>query len=610
MTFKLQPFLDPLYVADRDSNALMQLKDVQTWPQTVLANAVEQDINNRKPVRYIVLKARQIGMSTMIEALMFTMSVLMERMSGVVVSHRNDSNEHLLKITRTYFSHWWGNGILLNPSSMARNQIGWRENESSIKIATAKNTESGRGMTIRFIHGSEVAFWPDPESLTTGLNQTVPRAPLTFFFLESTANGVGDYFHRTWKAAVNGDVEYKPLFFAWWQHPNYRASRIGYGSLVDHVFIPRDDEEKFLLKFLALKGLDPTDVKDRLVWRRQIFATECEGNFEKLHQEYPSTDEEAFVSTGRNVFPIDYLRATYEPMIPRVGKLVSTPRGIQFVEYPHGPLKLYRSPVANRNWGSYMCAGDPAFGGVAGDYSCAQVFNRNSWEQCATFRDRIDAASLGEQMVLLGRYYNDAMLAPEATKGGGATVATIRARGYQNVYIHTKSGNVRGQLDSMYGFSTNSQTKPEVIGNLQKAIFDGSRPEALKQQLGIKIHDAKTFEELKGYVKLDGDKFGNADGTEHDDTVMATAIAITCIMYEAGNALGWGTAEPRYDELIPIARPITSQAPPTEFEETLGQLGVAAAPVLHAGAQGQTLLEQAPVEPAWMDLDEQMDDYS
>lgn len=604
----LQPFLDPLVVADRDTNMLQPLRACQTWPQSVLVQSVEADIAARRPVRYIVLKARQIGMSTIIEALMFAMSVLEDRMSGVVVSHRNDSNEHLLKITRTYFDNWWGKGVLLNPSSMARNQIGWRENGSTVKVATAKNTESGRGMTLRFVHGSEVAFWPDPEALTTGLNQTVPRAPLTFFFLESTANGVGDYFHRTWRAAVQDEVEYKPLFFAWWQHPHYRASRIGYSALAGQPLVPTDDEERFLLKFLRQRGIGDSDATDRMVWRRQILATECEGDIDKFHQEYPTTDEEAFVSTGRNVFPIAYLRAVYEPMVPRVGKLVSTPAGVQFVEHPYGPLRVYRTPVANRTWGSYLVGGDPAFGGVAGDFSCAQVFNRNSWEQCAVYRDKCDAASLGEQMVLLGKYYNDAMLAPEATKGGGATVATIRARGYPNIYIHTKSGSVRGQPDTLYGFHTNSQTKPELVGNLQKAIYDGSRPESLKAGLGVRVHDKMTFEELKGYVKLDGDKFGNAGRSDHDDTVMAVAIAVTCIMYEAGALLGYGLHEPRYDELAPVARPAEPPAALTEFEEKLSLLGVGAAPTVHQSA-GTTLLEQAPTEPPWLGVDEQLDDF-
>jgi hypothetical protein len=231
MVFDPFPFMNALKVADRDTNQLVLLRNHMTWPQKVLLRSVADDINNDRPVRYIILKARQIGMSTMIEGLMFMFSVLIPRMNGKVVSHEADSNEHLLRITKTYFENFWGANWVLTPNSYAANKIGWKENSSRITVATAKNKEAARSQTVRFIHGSEVAFWPDPGSLTMSLFNTLPRQPLTFFFLESTANGVGDYFHTTWKAAKEGEVEYKPLFFAWWQHPNYRASRIGQSHL-------------------------------------------------------------------------------------------------------------------------------------------------------------------------------------------------------------------------------------------------------------------------------------------------------------------------------------------------------------------------------------------
>lgn len=592
MAFDPFPFMRSLKVADRDTNQLVLLDKHMTWPQKVLLQSVADDINSDKPVRYIILKARQIGMSTMIEGLMFMFSVLIPRMNGKVVSHESDSNEHLLRITKTYFENFWGANWILTPDSYAANKLGWKENGSRVSVATAKNKEAARSQTVRFIHGSEVAFWPDPGSLTMSLFNTLPRQPLTFFFLESTANGVGDYFHTTWKAAKEGEVEYKPLFFAWWQHPNYRASRIGQSHLLSSPFIPRGDEEKFVTKYLKTRGLDDYQVHDRMLWRRSILATECAGDVEKLHQEYPLTDDEAFVSTGRNVFKIDMLRAVYAPMVPEVGKLITRPNGrIEFLPDPDGPLKVYRRPAQDRRWGQYLIGGDPAFGGVAGDYSCAQIFNRQSWEQCAVFRARLDAASLGEEMVKLGKWYNDAMLAPEANKGGGAAVAVLKTRGYPNIYIHQSPGNIKGMLATNYGWVTNPQTKSEAIGNLQKALYDAAQPAALQRGLGIRIHDKATFTELKGYVILDGNKYGNSAGeVDHDDLVMATAICLTCIMYENMNLMHTGDAyaEPQYEMLDIHSSGGGPQAAGARsgFEEQLGQLGVDSAPVMHDTGDG------------------------
>lgn len=585
MAFDPFPFMNALKVADRDTNQLVSLSKHMTWPQKVLLQSVADDINADKPVRYIVLKARQIGMSTMIEGLMFMFSVLIPRMNGKVVSHETDSNEHLLRITKTYFENFWGANWVLTPNSYAANKIGWKENNSRITVATAKNKEAARSQTVRFIHGSEVAFWPDPESLTMSLFNTLPRQPLTFFFLESTANGVGDYFHTTWKAAKAGDVEYKPLFFAWWQHPNYRATRIGLSHLLSAPFIPQGDEEKFVSKYLKTRGLDNHQIHDRMLWRRSILATECAGDVEKLHQEYPLTDDEAFVSTGKNVFKIDMLRSIYAPMIPQIGSLITRPNGrIEFLPDPDGPLKVYKTPSQDRRFGQYLIGGDPAFGGVAGDYSCAQVINRQTWEQCAVFRKRLDAASLGEEMVKLGKWYNDALLAPEANKGGGAAVATLRARAYPNIYIHESPGNIKGMLASQYGWVTNPQTKSEAIGNLQKALFDAAQPAAQARGLGLRIHDKATYEEMKGYVILDGNKYGNSAGqVDHDDLVMSLAIALTCTMYQNANLMNSGDAyaEPQYEMLDLHGAGPTTHGTRTPFEEKLGLLGVDSAPIMH-----------------------------
>jgi hypothetical protein len=303
---------------------------------------------------------------------MFMFSVLIPRMNGKVVSHEADSNEHLLRITKTYFENFWGANWVLTPNSYAANKIGWKENSSRITVATAKNKEAARSQTVRFIHGSEVAFWPDPGSLTMSLFNTLPRQPLTFFFLESTANGVGDYFHTTWKAAKEGEVEYKPLFFAWWQHPLYTWTE-GYGfgrelpkDRVEQIMATLTDDERKILKQKRLVrwtpkdqwvqeerwgtprlvwensklvgterategmreekvagkrrggkmvwkrvgvGMQPVTV-NQLAWRRsRLEDKDMEGNVRKFDQDYPWCPEVAFMASGNPVFDPDWVNA-------------------------------------------------------------------------------------------------------------------------------------------------------------------------------------------------------------------------------------------------------------------------------------------------------------
>lgn len=583
----ITPFVNRLKIVDK-TLAVRQLGDCITPAQALLLRRVEQDLSDGLPVRYIILKARQMGFSTMVQGIMFTMAFLRDRMQGLVVAHRNDSSEHLLSINRTYWDTWYARQAYTERYA-ATNKLAWEETGSLLTITTASSLGAARGKTIQFLHGSEVAFWKDPDTLMTGLNQSVPRKPLTFQFLESTANGVGNWFHRTWKAAVAGDVEYRPLFYPWWLHPEYRGSEIGRAADLSRPLVFFDDDERLLFRFLKKKRLSDVEAHDRLIWRRVILATECMGDLSKLHQEYPSTPEEAFVATGRNVFPVNQLRACYEPMIPDRGELVDRGGRVRFVKNDNGPLAVYRYPSGNTRSGAYLVGGDPAWS-TGGDYSCGQVLDRKTWEQCAVYRAKVDAHEMGRQMMLLGRWYNQAVLAPEATKGGGATVEFLRAKEYPNIWMHRKSGRVKGQPDMAYGWITNVQTKHEAIGNLQSVIYDASLPHNRDRGLGIVIHDEHTYTELKEYVVLDNGNFGNSSGVPNDDTVMSLAIAITCTLYE--------------QDTLP-ARPEQIPGPVTPVEEAMAAQGVTAA--AEYVQDGDRILAPATIpQSPWMDVDTDM----
>jgi hypothetical protein len=573
MGTQIRPFINRLYIVDKDAK-LSRLGDVMSPAQDRLLTSVQESLDRRQPVRKRILKARQMGFSTMVEAIMFTIAMVVPYTKGLVVSHDQDSAEHLLTMTHTYWDEFFGRAAYTQKSS-ARNRMGWDETKSLLTITTAKTSGSARSRTLHFVHGSEVAFWQNPERLLTGLNQALPRSnPLTFFFQESTANGVGNWWHRACNASMEGEDEYDFLFFGWWEHPEYAASMIGRADLLDAPFVYIDDEERTLYKYLKARGFQDWVIIDKLHWRRLVIATECLGDIDKFHQEYPTTPEEAFVSTGRNIFPIEWLRAAYKPMFPDTGSIIPDPRaGYRFLRDPEtvmkpGPLSIYKYPDTSGT-SSYVIGGDAGWT-AGGDYACAQVINRDTWEQVATWREKTDANTFGEVMVLLGRMYGNALLVPEANRAGGATIGAIRARNYSNIFIHTKEASWRGTPDGLYGWQTNEQTKQIAISNMQKAFYDAGQPANAERGLGIRIHDQHTYRELKEYVKIDGKGgFGNSDGTDHDDTVMALGIGLSAIMHEAGMGLGGGRSEPAYNRLRVKGPEVAA------MEERLGELGVA-----------------------------------
>ena len=530
------PFISRLKIVDKELQTRV-LGRVLNPPQRRLIADVEEDIRVGRPIRYITLKARQVGISTVTEAMAFQWMFCLPRSRGLIVSHTGPSTNHLLDMTHHYWTTWWANP-LYKATSSARDRLKWSPTQSEMSVMPAKTAEGARSRTLHFVHASETAFWPHPGELMYALQAGVPKTALSAIFIESTANGVGNWFHEMWEAAKRGEVDFKPRFFAWWRHPEYHAHQLGRGDDAAKLLLTKQinggtlDEEEWILKtVLANSGMDDAEIQSRLLWRRLTVATEMSGDLDKFHQEYPATDDEAFLSTGRNVFTLKYLRTVYEPLIPDVGKLVYDPtardtNNVRFIPDPAGPLRIYEYPSPNPSkW--YMVGIDNSKATMFGDFSVGQVIKRDTLEQVAVWRERgMNDVVFAEQMRLLGYFYNTAMLAPEYNMNGAGINALIEAN-YPRYYVHRKAGRIRGMHESIVGWPMTEQTKQECMANLQREVFAGyeGRSEFL-------IHDPETYFEMKNYVINDRGKYENAKQAEHDDTVTSLAIGVSAAIYE------------------------------------------------------------------------------
>lgn len=505
----LLPAINRLSIVRKDLQVVRLQRSIN-WAQVGVLDAVHDQINARRPIRIIVLKARQLGISTLIEALMFLFAMMMQRMRGLVVSHELDSSEHLLGITQHYWDTFPFNPFYTQKYKGAK-RLSWVENKSMIQVSTAKNVSSGRSRTIQALHSSEVGFWDDAATLMTGLGQAVPQIPLTMIALESTANGIGNYFHTQWQHAVAGDTAYTPLFFPWYKHPEYVAERL---NMPTALIGKLSDEEK------VLRAIGITD--SQLVWRRYSIANNCQNDILKFHQEYPTTPEEAFIATGTNVFEFTKLLKCYDPRNGRRGRLVREGQRVRFQDDPSGELTLFKLPSKNEDFGYYTAAGDPTHT-TRGDYACIQIINRRTWEQVAVWRGRIDPYNFGDRVVELSQYFNNAVAACEITGPGYATIARMMSLNYPYIWKNQWAEKEPGSMKDRYGWESTYKTKAQAVGNLQKVVVDRD----------VLIHDVQTFTEMKNFVTKKDGGYGNASHEGHDDTVMALAIAITVTMFEA-----------------------------------------------------------------------------
>lgn len=521
---KLKPLVYQLKIQTKDRK-IARIGDVINWAQEDLLTEIERQINeNNGSIRVIILKARQMGLSTIVEAVIFVLSVLYENFQSMIISHEADSAEHILNMTKRYWDTYLFKDMHVEKYS-ARKQLSWSDLESNIGVATAKNTNAGRSKTLHALHASEVAFWDQPKELVTGLRQSFPSFGITLIALESTANGIGNYFHEQWQEAEAGRSEYVPKFYPWHLHPEYTVSYIPSTEQRKYKAINDPDEDELILRAMGISDA-------RLLWRRYAIANLCGGSVDSFKQEYPATPHEAFLQTGRNVFRLQDLNKHYVPMPGIRGKLIDRPDGgVDFIRDAKGPLKIFRMPSKDRNWGVYQVGADPTHTTV-GDYACGQVISRRTLEQCAVFRKPMDPTKFGEEMARLGRFYNWAMIAPEKEGPGYATVGYLVGSGYPNLYMSQKVDKTPGKINhDIFGWGTNNSTKHLAISNVVAFLSEEVQTMG-GSTYGLVIHDEDTYNEMKSYVVDDKGNFQNGQGAKFDDTVMAFAIAVTTHKFE------------------------------------------------------------------------------
>lgn len=512
LAVKFTPLVKKLSILDKYGNVVKL--DPNPVQREYLHSLEDQFAKNGRG-RAIVLKARQMGISTITEACIFSMAIAFDNWSGFIIGHETKASQGQLRMTQRY---WQTSPYtsFLSTKYLSQNTIAWAETGSSIEVATAGSKYTGRSRTIHGTHITEFAFWPNASETYLGIRQSVPNAPNTLMVIESTANGQGNAFHKMWEASEGGDTEFAPLFFPWTMDPLYRASVLG----IPYTNLGRLDNEE---KVLRQCGVDD----DQLAWRRWAFVNLADSDERKFRQEYPFAPEEAFVATGTNVFSLPKLQAVYERERPQRGRLERRGMDVRFVDDPSGPVMIWRKPSRDERWGQYVIGGDATWT-TQGDYAVGQVISRRTLEQVAEFRLRCDGATFGEELFNLGLFFNKALLAVEKTGPGAMTIGKLLGMRYPRVWQPGKVDTTRGPQD-IYGWNTTAQSKFIAIGHLIKAVEDGINPHT---GIGLKLHDQGTFEEMRFYVTRDNGGYGNADDSIHDDRVMALAIAVTAHMME------------------------------------------------------------------------------
>jgi hypothetical protein len=192
--------------------------------QRIVHDKILELRRDNRPVRVLLLKARQMGLSTFTEGFIFHDTSTNENKNALIIAHEETASANLFNMSKLYYEYLpelirpmkkYANGKVLQFENPTPDENEKQKNpglRSKISIATAGAGEVGRSSTIHNLHVSELAFFPDPKITMLGLMQCVPDSENTNVIIESTANGVGDYFHELWQSAEKGLNDFIPIF--------------------------------------------------------------------------------------------------------------------------------------------------------------------------------------------------------------------------------------------------------------------------------------------------------------------------------------------------------------------------------------------------------------
>jgi hypothetical protein len=447
---------------------LLRVRDRNGMEVPLRANAAQRSFERERGPHNIVLKARQMGMTTWVAARFFLKTITARGVLTVQVAQTREAAESIFRIVQRFWNclpedlrRGW-----LRRSRANVGQMVFPALDSEFRVLSAADGNAGRGLTFQNLHCSELSRWPgDAAATLAGLRAAL--SPGGELIMESTPNGAYGCFYQEWLQA--GDKGLVKHFQPWWMEEAY------------HSAAPaelRDDE----LALMAQHGL----TAGQMGFRRGL-----EASYLGLRaQEFAEDPELCFRATGECCFDLE--------AVERQGATTYTPSDIR----RGGMLQVWLPAQTGRQ---YIVAVDSAGGGSDGDYAAVQVIDLETGSQCAELQQRLGTLELARVAASLGREYGGALIAVERNNHGAGVLAYLDAiERYSQVY----------EQAGVAGWLTTAGSKPAMV----------SRMGALLVESPWLFSSGRLLEECRTFVSHPGGRTGAASGA-HDDCLMAMAIA-------------------------------------------------------------------------------------
>lgn len=449
------------------AEALLVVRTRSGMLSPLRANRVQLQYEAQRGRENIVLKARQMGLSSWVAARFFLKTLFVPGTVTLMVAHTQESAEALFGVVQ----RMWEN--LPDPlqSTLAKRkranarQMAFSVMGSEFRVASAGEPNAGRGLSITNLHCSEVARWQGDASETlAGLRAAL--APDGELVLESTPSGAYGCFYEQWQQAeMTGMVRH---FFPWWWEPAYVGTSAADLTEEETVLVERE-------------GLTTEQVGFRRELARRFGAMRV--------QEFAEDAVSCFRESGACFFDGDVLQDCM--------KRLHAPLEVRWMKQ----LQVWLPPVAGR---SYVASVDAAGGGSDGDFCAVQVIDQATGMQCAELQARMSPRELASRAAAIAREYNGGMIVVERNNHGTAVLAYLEQEAGANVYVGR---------DGMPGWLTDVASRPRMLSAL--AVLLASSPELFRSE--------RLLQEMRSFVVDTHGRAAAAAGC-HDDLVMSMAI--------------------------------------------------------------------------------------
>lgn len=541
-------------------------------PQRRLVSMFERQRLAGKPIRIIILKARQWGGSTVTQLYMAWLQLMhCTGLNSLIISHVQVSSENIKDMFDRLMKYYpvkmlYPQGAPYNPDEaklvgVGRTGLTQRivQRNCKISIGTAKSPDTCRGGDYNLVHLSEVAYWEKtegkkPEDIVRSACSGILLKPYTMIVYESTANGTGNFFQHEYDAAKAGRSQFESIFVPWYEIEQNTAPIEDIRAFATQLYKNRNnrnvaserEECGAYLYHLWQEGATLEAIQWYILERAKY------NGHGEMAAEAPTDDTEAFVHSGARVFDaynVDRLKSSCKP--PKlIGDVYSdhdtgrdTLKNLRFNEDAQGLLWVWALPEKNEAVSvsdRYLTVVDIGGRSSKADWSVIVVFDRLFMAEggnpavVAQWYGHIDMDLLAWKAAQIAAFYNNSLLVIESNTlethdkerqvdgDQSAFILSQLKEVYPNLYARRQSEeDILQGKPRKYGFHTNVSTKPMVISTLVKVVREHLYTE----------RDIRCLEEYITYEKRQNGSFGAIAG-KHDDLLMTRAIGLHICFFE------------------------------------------------------------------------------